>query len=59
VVAEHSVSRLTMIRAMVDDAAPGAPPPDPPPDDGSEAPPAPGPRPTGGRYQSIPVTVEE
>ena len=66
VIAEHSVALLAVIRAIVEDAAdtaagplgPGQPPPEgPPPPDG------PGggePPPTGpGRYQHIPVTVEE
>jgi hypothetical protein len=59
VIAEHSVALLTVIRAIVDDGAnvppepPGAPPPGAP-HDGDEGPPN-GP----GRYQHIPVTVEE
>ena len=66
VIAEHSVALLAVIRAIVEDAADTAggpirtrePPPEgPPPPDG------PGggePPPTGpGRYQHIPVTVEE
>jgi hypothetical protein len=58
VVAEHSVALLTVIRAIIDDAAdtadgpPDGPPPQGPP--GGEPPPS-GP----GRYQHIPVTVEE
>ena len=77
VVAEHSVSLLAVIRAILEDpAAPappqGSPPPPPPespfppdgpfppegpPDgpDGPDSPPPGGP----GRYQHIPVTVEE
>jgi hypothetical protein len=67
VIADHSVALLAVVRAIVEDtadaarsadAAPPAPPPDgspPPPDppDGDEPPPGPG------RYQHIPVTVEE
>ncbi len=53
VVAEHSVALLTVIRAVLDDAAPqatgGQDPPEPPPEPPS------GP----GHYQHIPVTVEE
>jgi hypothetical protein len=73
VIADHSVALLTVVRTIIEDsvdAAPSAqaaqsaagsgdqppdgspPPPDPP--DGDEPPP-PGP----GRYQHIPVTVEE
>jgi hypothetical protein len=56
VIAEHSVALLTVVRAMVGDIEsvpdPGRAPPDgPPPDE----PPPPG----SGRYQHIPVTVEE
>ena len=62
VIAEHSVSLLAVIRAIVEDTAGGPGYPEPPegpipPDDGpggGEPPPA-GP----GRYQHIPVTVEE
>jgi hypothetical protein len=62
VVAEHSVALLTVIRALIEDtadAADGNGPPEPPPSspggpDGDEPPPQ-GP----GRYQHIPVTVEE
>lgn len=63
VIAEHSVALLTVIRAMVADidaaGGPHGPPPDPgppppPPDPGGDSPPS-GP----GRYQHIPVTVEE
>jgi hypothetical protein len=63
VVADHSVALLAVIRAIVEDTAhsspdsggeppEGPPPPSPPNGDG---PPPPGP----GRYQHIPVTVEE
>jgi hypothetical protein len=67
VVADHSVALLGVVRALIeqsaDSAQPGGAPPPPPPDgappppepsDGDEPPP-PGP----GRYQHIPVTVEE
>jgi hypothetical protein len=63
VIAEHSVGLLAVIRAIIEDTAdtggptppepPEAPPPSGPPS-GDEPPPA-GP----GRYQHIPVTVEE
>lgn len=67
VIAEHSVALLAVIRALVEDTAgaagqaapgPGEPPPEgPPPTDGpgGDEPPPSGP----GRYQHIPVTVEE
>jgi hypothetical protein len=66
VIAEHSVALLAVIRAIIEDTAdaaaqapgPGEPPPDgPPPTDGpgGDEPPPSGP----GRYQHIPVTVEE
>ena len=65
VVADHSVALLAVIRAMVDDIDTGPRPdgPDQPPD-GPPPPPSgsngDGPPPTGpGRYQHIPVTVEE
>jgi hypothetical protein len=48
-IAEHSVALLTVIRAMVDTADHRPPP------DGGPA----GPAPSGGRYQHIPVIVEE
>src|ERR1700754_1439695 len=53
VIAEHSVALLTVIRAVIDDTAPQAP--------GGEEPPEPPPEPPSGpgRYQHIPVTVEE
>ncbi len=51
IVAEHSVALLTVVRAMVDDIESTSGPQRPPPD---------GPPPAGpGRYQHIPVTVEE
>ncbi|MED5816243.1 hypothetical protein VST63_28120 [Mycolicibacterium sp. 050232] len=69
VIAEHSVALLTVIRAVLDDGADGSggggddgpdggsPPPDggpdtPPPDDFPPPPPP-------GRYQHIPVTIED
>jgi hypothetical protein len=65
VVADHSVALLAVIRAIIEDTAgaghgpgfpepPDAPPPPSGPDSGGEPPPT-GP----GRYQHIPVTVEE
>ncbi|MGY4650376.1 hypothetical protein [Mycobacterium sp. URHB0021] len=59
VIAEHSVALLTVVRAMVDNVTtppepPDAPPP-PPGDDGPDGPPPTDP----GRYQHIPVTVED
>jgi hypothetical protein len=56
VIAEHSVALLAVVRAMVNDieSTAGRPPPprdDPPPD----GPPTSGP----GRYEHIPVTVED
>ena len=66
VIADHSVALLTVVRALIEDTAQsgqsgGAPPP---PSDGPPSPPDPpdgdGPAPPGpGRYQHIPVTVEE
>ena len=62
VVAEHSVALLTLIKSVVEGSdgtrprGPDEPPdgsPPPPPPGGDEPPPAPG------RYQHIPVTVEE
>jgi hypothetical protein len=67
VIAEHSVALLAIIRAVIEDSAdtaggPGFPePPEPPPDGAPPGGPGGGePPPTGpGRYQHIPVTVEE
>ena len=66
VISEHSVALLTMIRAIIEDTAdsatsngsgedrpPEGPPPPPGGPGGGEPPPGPG------RYQHIPVTVEE
>jgi hypothetical protein len=62
VIADHSVALLTVIRAMVEDietkSGPDQPPDGPPPPPGGpggDEPPPSGP----GRYQHIPVTVEE
>jgi hypothetical protein len=62
VIAEHSVALLAVVRAVVEDGANAAKadtppePPEPPsgPPSGDEPPP-----PEPGRYQHIPVTVEE
>ena len=65
VVAEHSVALLAVIRAIVEDAAEPATPPGPPPPPPESPSPTDGPGggeppPDGpGRYQHIPVTVEE
>ena len=58
VIAEHSVALLAVIRAVIEGQAGTAePPPEGPPPSG---PPPDEPPPTGpGRYQHIPVTVEE
>jgi hypothetical protein len=66
VVAEHSVALLGVVRALLENAEntenaeqsartapPDGPPPPPEPPDGDQPPPGPG------RYQHIPVTVEE
>jgi hypothetical protein len=59
VIAEHSVALLTVVRAMVDNVPTPPEPPDAPPrppgDDGPDGSPPTGP----GRYQHIPVTVED
>jgi len=55
VIAEHSVALLTVIRAMVADIERSDQPT--PPDDGGPS--AGGEPPAHGRYQHIPVTVEE
>jgi hypothetical protein len=59
VVAEHSVALLTVIRAMVENIEtppepPETPPPPSGPPEGDRPPPS-----EPGRYQHIPVTVEE
>jgi hypothetical protein len=53
IIAEHSVALLTVIRAMVEDSEREPPPDGRGPDDGGPD------RPGPGRYQHIPVTVEE
>ena len=59
VIAEHSVSLLAVIRAIVDRVDPATPPPpDGPPDGGGEPPAPDDPRPAT-RYQPITVTVDE
>jgi hypothetical protein len=59
VIAEHSVSLLAVIRAIVDQVDQTMPPPpDGPPDGGVEPEAATDPRPTT-RYQPIAVTVDE
>ena len=70
VIADHSVALLAVIRAILEDPAEPAPPqgspPPPPPDGPPDSPPPDGPFPPDspppdgpGRYQHIPVTVEE
>jgi hypothetical protein len=65
VIAEHSVALLAVVRAMAESAGAAQPPETPEPPDGPPTGPGPsapddGPPPTGpGRYQHIPVTVEE
>ena len=60
VIADHSVALLTVVRAILEQSDQGDQPPDddpppPPPSSNGDQPPPPGP----GRYQHIPVTVEE
>lgn len=59
VIAEHSVALLTIVRAMVTE--PGAQPePTPPPPDDPSGPPAPDAAPApSGRYEHIPVSLED
>ncbi len=66
VVADHSVALLGVLRAIIEDTAPSAQAPTPPdgsPDGPPDGPPSPpdgdAPPPGPGRYQHIPVTVEE
>jgi hypothetical protein len=63
VIAEHSVALLTVIRALIENDAQGPTGPGEPPPDNPPPPPGPNggePSPSGpGRYQHIPVTVEE
>lgn len=65
VIAEHSVALLAVVRAILDQAergtgptGPGEPPDGPPPPT-EPGPDGPAPPPAPGRYQHIPVTVEE
>ncbi|MGV9800658.1 hypothetical protein ACWDTP_21675 [Mycobacterium sp. NPDC003449] len=58
VIAEHSTALLTVIRAVLDDAE-GAGAPQGPDDGPGSPPPDDSPPPGPGRYQHIPVTVEE
>lgn len=62
VIAEHSVALLAVVRALLDQAeretGPAGPDASKPPPDGP-GPDAPEPPPAPGRYQHIPVTVEE
>jgi hypothetical protein len=53
-IAEHSVALLTVVRAILENGANGTPGPT-----GPGEPPPENPPPPGGRYQHIPVTVEE
>jgi hypothetical protein len=62
VVADHSVALLTVIRAIIESTEQSAGPPNPPDDrpPASDPPDGDPPAPPGpGRYQHIPVTVEE
>lgn len=61
VIAEHSVALMTVIRAIIEDTASGGDGPPEPPDDRPPPPDGPGsgPPPGPGRYEHIPVTVEE
>ena len=69
VIADHSVALLAVVRALIENSADTAqsgpsgdtpPPPDGPPSGPPEPPDGDGPQPPGpGRYQHIPVTVEE
>lgn len=57
VVADHSVSLLTVLRGLLAESGAAAPEPDPDPD---PAPPPVGGPPSGnGRYQHIPITFED
>ncbi|AQA06641.1 hypothetical protein BVC93_23195 [Mycobacterium sp. MS1601] len=59
VISEHSVSLLAVVRALLDDGTAPAPPTGPPESPKPPEPPE-GSTPTGtGRYQSIPINVEE
>ena len=60
-IAEHSTALLTVVRSLLDDGAAGfgdpPPTPEPPTDPSGQSQPAPSTAP--GRYQSIPIIVEE
>jgi hypothetical protein len=58
VIAEHSVSLLAVIRAIVDQVDQSTPPPDRPPSGGADPEAAADPRPAT-RYQPISVTVDD
>jgi len=62
VIADHSVALLAVVRALIENTAQSEArdAPSPPPDEPPEPPEGDGPQPPGpGRYQHIPVTVEE
>jgi hypothetical protein len=60
VIADHSVALLAVIRAILDEPAESSEPARSPQPPGSDEPPPESPPPDGpGRYQHIPVTVEE
>ncbi len=61
VISEHSVALLAVIRALVEGTAEGTDPTNPPNGPGPEAPPPGGEAaaPGAGRYEPIPVTVED
>jgi hypothetical protein len=66
VIAEHSVALLAVVRAMAEPAGGGTGRPEPPDPSAPQGPPSPepdppssGPRSGPGRYQHIPVSVEE
>jgi len=56
VIAEHSVALLTAVRAVVDGTDPAGGPPDP---DGSDPGDGAGEPEANGRYQHIPITVQD
>lgn len=59
IVAQHSASLLAVIRTLVDSVEPPPTPGPPPPGPGQPPPPDEPPPPPPGRYQHIPITVEE
>ncbi|MDT5362031.1 MAG: hypothetical protein QOC69_3793 [Mycobacterium sp.] len=59
VIAEHSVALLAVVRAMAESAGAAEPPDGPPTGPGPSAPDDEPPPAGPGRYQHIPVTVEE